>query len=109
MTDKSPHETITDDMLVFEFPHLGSVQRVYRLPNGFGLSAVNAPILHYYPFVWEIAVVEGMTEEGNFKNITYDTSLTSDVEVFSTITETNQFIAKAKNWADAMLAERDKS
>ncbi len=87
--------SITDDMLVDERPNLGGVQRRYRLPNGYGLSAISAAMLRSYPFAWEIAVLK---PEGG--GIAYDTPLTDDVEVFATDDEANAFIAKAKAWAE---------
>lgn len=90
---------ITDDMLVKERPHLGGVQRLYKLPNGFGLSLVNSTALHSYSFAWEAAVVREMRDDGSFADITYETPLTDDVEVFSTEEDANNFIARAKAWA----------
>ena len=95
---------ITDKNLVLERPHaLGigeGVQRLYKLANGYGLSLVNNPELHAYPFAWEAAVVKGMTDAGKFDGITYDTPLTEDVEVFSTEAETNAFIDRAIAWSE---------
>lgn len=87
--------SITDNHLLLERPHLGGVQRVYRFPSGFGLSAVNASMLHSYTFAWEIAVLRNVHDNGSFDELTYDTPLTSDVEVFKTDDEANAFIARA--------------
>ena len=94
---------LTDDMLIVQRPHPlgGGVQRLYKLPNGYGLSLVNAPALHSYPFAWEAAVLTDMRDDGRFSDLTYDTPLTSDVEVFSTDEEANSFIARAKAWAQS--------
>lgn len=73
------------------------VERIYQLPNGYGLSAVNVPALHSYPFAWEIAVIK-FNDQNGF-DLVYDTPLTDDVLVFATAGETNEFIAKAAEWA----------
>lgn len=93
---------LTDDMLVkasIRNDLSGGDSRLYKLPNGFGLSAQNDKILHYYSFAWEIAVVTNMQDDGTFDTLTYDTPLTEDVEVFDTDEEANAFIARAKAWA----------
>ncbi len=43
---------LTDKSLISKKPHhLGfGVQRLYRFKDGHGLSAVNAEMLHAYPF-----------------------------------------------------------
>lgn len=90
---------LTNDMLVKEKIANGGQQRLYKLPNGFGLSLVNAVILHSYRFAWEAAVVTKMQDDGKFTKLTYDTPLTEDTEVFFTDEEANAFIEKAKQWA----------
>ena len=95
--------SLTEKHLIKERAHpggVGGVQRLYRLPNGYGLSLVNSPELHAYSFAWEAAVVSKMDEEGNFEELVYDTPLTSDVEVFNDDAEANAFINKAVEWAD---------
>lgn len=90
---------LTDSDLLCERPHrniLGGVQRIYRFPGGMGLSCVNAPILHHYPFAWEIAVIRGVEDNGDFEELDYETGLTDDVEVFSTDAEANEFIDRAR-------------
>jgi tRNA(Phe) wybutosine-synthesizing methylase Tyw3 len=47
-------------------------------------------MLHHYPFAWEAAVLD---VDGSLR---YDTPLTSDVEVFTTDEEANDFIRRAK-------------
>lgn len=90
---------LTNECLVSErshpVPEVGGRQRIYRFKNGKGLSVVNSPVLHSYPFAWEVAVISGVDEEGNFEGLCYETELTDDVEVFSTDEETNEFIQKA--------------
>lgn len=87
---------LKDDFLVTERPHpLGGIQRIHRFPDGHGLSIVNSPMLHAYPFAWECAVLENVSEDGNSFELTYDTDLTSDVEVFDTDQEMNSFIDRA--------------
>lgn len=87
---------LTNENLVSERKHFGGgVQKIYRFANGFGLSVVNSPILHSYPFAWEIAVVKNLTEDGNSFDLTYDTPLTNDVEVFMDSATANDFIEHA--------------
>ena len=74
---------------------IGGVQRLYRFPSGYGLSAINSPMAHSYPFAWEIAVLKNVTEDGKHGGCCYDTPLTSDVEVFDTADEANKFIRRA--------------
>lgn len=90
---------ITDDMLIDERPHLGGVHRVYRLPNGYGLSLINSQMVHAYQFAWEAAV---RTPNGH---LTYETPLTEDVEVFFNEEDANEFIARARAraWAEQAL------
>lgn len=88
---------LTDDGLIEQRAHLGGVQRIYRWGDG-GLSLVNAPMLHSYPFAWEAAV---LTFAGKGFGLTYDTPLTGDVEVFTTEEEANAFIARAAEYFKA--------
>jgi hypothetical protein len=85
---------LTDNGLVIERPHLNGVQRIYSFGQ-YGLSLVNAPMVHAYQFAWEAAVIKGVDKVGNFESIIYDTPLTNDVEVFMTDDEANAFIEKA--------------
>lgn len=93
---------LTDEDLLLERSHpglVGGVQRIYHFGNGKGLSVVNSPMLHSYPFAWEAAVINGIEklDEGfKYDKIDYTTELTNDVEVFTTDEEANAFIAKAK-------------
>lgn len=87
---------LTDDHLLFERQtDISGTQRLYRFPDGHGLSVVNGPMLHHYPFAREIAVLADVTEDGTSFALTYDTELTDDVETFSTDEEANEFILKA--------------
>lgn len=49
---------VDNSYFVTERPHRsgGGVQRIYRA-GMYGLSCVNAPLLHSYPFAWEVAVL----------------------------------------------------
>lgn len=88
---------LTDEGLIEERAHpsgLEGVQRLYRFGD-YGLSLINMPTAHGYPFAWEAAV---LVFDGKDYEITYKTPLTSDVEVFSTDEETNEFILKARNY-----------
>lgn len=91
---------LTDANLLLERLHpsrgMGGVQRIYRFKNGMGLSVINATQLHSFPFAWEIAVISGVQDDGNFSGLVYDTELTSDVEVFANNEGANAFIAKAE-------------
>lgn len=58
----------------------GGQQQVYKFPNGFGASVVNGAILHSFPFYVEVAVI---IFDGDGWSITYDTSITDDVEVLA--------------------------
>lgn len=90
---------LIDDHLLEEHVHpngLGGVQRIYRFKSGYGLSAVNSPMLHGYPFAWEIAVLKGVEEDGGWDgDLCYDTPLTDGVEVFMTDEDANAFIRRA--------------
>lgn len=91
---------LTNENLLIERAHpggLGGVQRIYKFKNGNGLSVVNSPMLHVYPFAWEAAVITGVDDEGDFEGLTYNTELTDGVEVFSDDNEANEFIKKAEN------------
>jgi hypothetical protein len=88
---------ITNDDLILERSNpIGGIQRIYRYGQ-YGLSLVNAPILHSYPFAWEAAVLEFDSNEADADwKLNYTTEMTSDVEVFQTDDETNSFIRRAK-------------
>lgn len=89
---------LTSKNLIVEHPHpIGiGVQRIYRFPSGYGLSLVNTPILHSYPFAWEAAVLKDVSPNGGRFELTYDTELTDDVEVFMSDEEANEFIERAE-------------
>lgn len=70
-------------------------QRLYRFNNNYGLSLVNTPILHNFPFAWEAAVIKFDHSKSDEFHIVYDTELTDDVEVFFTDEKANAFIEKA--------------
>ena len=77
---------LTDKNLIKEVPHpsgIGGVQRIYRFPNGFGLSLINSPLAHTFSFAWEAAVLRDVSEDGATFTLTYDTPMTRDVEVFA--------------------------
>lgn len=90
---------LTNDCLLLERPNrgVGGSQRVYRFKGGHGLSVINSPMAHAYPFAWEIAVVKNVTDDGDFDGLDYSTGLTEDVEVFMNDDDANDFIARAKN------------
>lgn len=90
--------SLTNECFASERQHLGGIQRLYDLPNGYGLSLVNSPILHAYDFAWEAAV---FSPDGR---LTYSTPLTDDVEVFDTDEEANDFIRLAIAWANSVEA-----
>ncbi|MGH7472317.1 MAG: hypothetical protein ACREJW_00080 [Candidatus Methylomirabilales bacterium] len=90
---------ITSTHLVLERPHLfkyEGVQRIYRFgTSNMGLSVVNNPNLHQHPFAWEIAVIHFNSDNPLDFTLDYGTSLTGDVEIFSTDAEADDFIARA--------------
>ena len=81
---------LTDRYLVGEYRNcIGGVQRLYLFASGYGLSLINSPIAHAYPYAWEAAVLD---PDGD---IAYDTPLAEDVVVFRTDDEANAFIEQA--------------
>lgn len=70
---------------------LGGVQIIYKFPNGFGASCLNSKILHFYPFAWEIAVLDKNGE------LTYDTPVTSDVVIVDDDDEANEVLKQIMN------------
>jgi len=96
---------ITDQNLVVERPHpsgFGGVQRIYRFESGYGLSLVNSPMLHSYPFAWEAAVLKNVSKDGKSFDLTYDTEMSEDVEVFICDEEANLFIERAASVLGAL-------
>ena len=82
---------LTDNNLKEEKPNsIGGVQRLYKFKGGWGLSLINSPMAHSYPFAWEAAVL------GVDGHIDYSSPLSDDVVVFSSDDEANQFIEKAR-------------
>ena len=79
-------------------PNLDGIQHVFDLPNGYGLSFINAPMAHAYPYAWEAGVF------GPNGKLTYDTPLTNDVEVFDTEADAEAFLDKALAWAATVPA-----
>lgn len=71
---------------------IGGVQRVYSLGSKWELSLINSPIAHRFPYAWEAALIWDSV-------ICYSTALTSNVEVFQTGEETNEFIHLAAKYA----------
>jgi len=93
--------SITDEGLLEERPHhISGTHRIYRFTGGWGLSLINNPMAHFYPFAWEAAVIRvlprGSRRTNGIYELDYSTDLTSDVEVFFTDEEANAFIQKAK-------------
>lgn len=103
---------LTNKNLLVERPHIlgyPGVQRIYRFKNGAGLSVVDAPILHVYPFAWEIAVLKGIKEDAvkvEFAGLDYSTPLTEDVEVFFDDESANAFIEKAEQYFNGSQEKR---
>lgn len=79
----------------FKTKSFSGVQRIYRFNNNYGLSLVNFPTLHTFPFAWEAAVIRFYSSNSDEFEIVYDTELTDDVEVFDTDEEANAFIERA--------------
>lgn len=80
---------LTNKYLESESPHLEGIRRVYRFASGYGLSLINSPRAHAYPFAWEAAII------GPGGGLVYNTSLTQDVEVFQSDQAANEFIERA--------------
>lgn len=90
---------ITDDWLIHSSPNeIGGEHRIYRFRDGHGLSLINSPMAHSYPYAWEAAVLLGVSDDGSSEGLDYSSPLTSDVEVFFTDEETNAFIARAAEY-----------
>lgn len=88
---------LTDKNLVSERQAgISGTQRIYRVGD-YGLSLVNGPMLHGYPFAWEAAVLD-FRGDGKHFELTYATPLSNDVEVFQTDEAANAFIERAFTW-----------
>ncbi len=72
--------------------HLDGKQMVFRIGK-YGISAVNAPMLHSYPFFCEFAVLR-FTDGDDFE-LTYQTELTQDVVVCGTAKEAHEWLDNA--------------
>lgn len=81
-----------------ENEHIG-VQRLYRWGN-FGLSAVDPPILHFFPFAWEFAVIEyhPTSRKVDDFHLTYESDLTQDVVVVGSVEEASAFVRLASRY-----------
>jgi len=88
---------LTDENLFFEQEIYGGIQRVYCLPNGYGLSVLNDKRLYPRPVAWEIAILKISEDlDGTVKfALAYNTELTKGFKVFETTEEANEFILKA--------------
>jgi hypothetical protein len=95
---------ITNENLVLEItrPEFGGTQRLYRFKNNYGLSVVNGPALHIYPFAWECAVIQFDGEDNETFDLCDATALKGDIAVFDTDEETNQFIEDTRWYFEAM-------
>lgn len=89
--------SLTEQNLTDSRSHLSGEQRIYRVGR-YGLSLVNSPMLHAFPFAWAAAVLDFGSPDGKRFNLTYDTPLTSDVEVFDSEAEAVAFIERAFAW-----------
>ncbi len=82
--------TLTTKWLEKETDHpAGGKHRIYRFPNGWGLSLINGKIMHAYPYAWEAVVLNPD------QWISYETALGDEEHVFATDDETNAFIERA--------------
>lgn len=101
------HPTLPADGLVSNTPHpvLSGTQLIYRWGR-YGLSVVDPPMLHSFPFAWEAAVVKFNDNVSLGFDLDYSTAVTNDVEVFETDAEASAFILKAKATLESM--EKDK-
>lgn len=88
---------LTNKGLLFQANnYIGGVQRIYRF-GLYGLSLINSPYAHFYPFAWEVAVIRFTGGADWQYTLDFSTPLTSSVEVFKTTKATNDFIKKAEN------------
>lgn len=102
---------LTNQNLLLERPHPNGdgIQRIYRFPDGHGLSLINSTMAHAYRYAWEAAVLKDVSDDGQHFSLTYDTPLTSDVEVFAIEAAANQFIMKAARlFSEAKVEKEEK-
>ena len=62
---------------------MGGVQRIYKFPNGYGVSVIRFKFSYGMDEgLWELAVLDFVDHKGKVGSysITYDTPVTSDVE-----------------------------
>lgn len=91
----SEHEHNSNCVDYLKTKGFSGTQRLYRFKNNYGLSLVNTPILHPYPFAWEAAVIQFDHSESDEFCIVYETELTNDVVVFGSDEGANAFIERA--------------
>lgn len=71
-----------NEYLINTHEHLGGMREVYKFPNGYGASVVVGGLVTSHRGEWNIELaVLYFDEEGSY-NLTYDTPITSDVEIF---------------------------
>lgn len=82
----------------------GGRVRLYRLPNGYGLNAINAPGAYRFAYAWEFAVLEpDPADAAGFGDVVFDTPLTRTVKVCLTEEEAAAFLESAESWARGTL------
>jgi hypothetical protein len=69
---------------------MGGTHQWYEFPNGYGASVTNAPMLHFYRFHSEIAVMKA-------GNVCYTSGLTDDVMVVNSEEEEVQVLNQILN------------
>ena len=91
---------LPDIDLVLERCHpvacVGGTQKIYRFKSGWGVSLINGKGAHAYPFAWEAAVLKNVSADGTKFEISYETELTDDVEIFQTDDQAKEFLMEAK-------------
>lgn len=76
--------------------------RLYRLPNGYGLNAINSPEAYPFPYAWEFAVLEHDPHDAlGFGDVVFDTPLTSSVKLCRTEQDAVDFLNAAVLWASS--------
>lgn len=90
-----------DGLILTRNTGISGEQRLYRWGN-WGLSVVNGSALHSYAFRREAAVVHFTDKRGpNDFDLCYETPLTSDVEVFQSDEEADEFVERARAYFES--------
>ena len=72
-------------------------QVIYRFPNDYGASVVNGSILHSFSFYVELAVIRFSSEDNEEFNLTYETPITTDIEILDNDKELEEMLLRIKD------------